>query len=113
MSEKAGKHGVFVISSERSSGGLSGSAGQPPSLPPPVAEAPPMPAIDDYLDRPKRAGGSVGHAAFGATWQVDGTHGGNVLLACAATLEAAYRRARVHARAVGMPAPAREEWCRG
>ena len=40
-----------------------------------------MPTIDECLDRLHRAGWSVGHAAFGATWQVDGTNGENVLLA--------------------------------
>jgi hypothetical protein len=32
-----------------------------------------MPPFDESLGRLKRAGWSVGHAAFGATWQVDGT----------------------------------------
>ena len=50
-----------------------------------------MPTIDDCLDRLKRAGWGVGHAAFGATWQVDGTNGENALLARGATLEEAYR----------------------
>jgi hypothetical protein len=36
-----------------------------------------MPTIDDYLGRLKRAGWGVGHAAFGATWQVDGRNGEN------------------------------------
>ena len=67
-----------------------------------------MPTIDDCLDRLKRAGWGVGHAAFGATWQVDGTNGETVLLASAATLEEAYRLACVQARALGMLAPARE-----
>ena len=39
-----------------------------------------MPTIDDCLDRLKRAGWGVGHAAFGATWQVDGTNGENALI---------------------------------
>jgi hypothetical protein len=72
-----------------------------------------MPTIDDCLDRLKRAGWGVGHAAFGATWQVDGTNGENALLARGATLEEAYRLACVQARAVGMLAPAREGWHRG
>jgi hypothetical protein len=72
-----------------------------------------MPTIDESLDRLHRGGWGVGHTAFGATWQVDGTNGENVLLACAATLEEAYRRACVQARALGMPAPAREDWRRG
>jgi hypothetical protein len=72
-----------------------------------------MPTIDECLGRLKRAGWSVGHAAFGARWQVDGTNGENVLLACAETLEEAYRLACAQARAVGMLAPAREEWHRG
>jgi hypothetical protein len=63
--------------------------------------------------RLKRAGWSVGHAAFGAASQGDGTNGENVLLASAATLEEAYRLACVQARAVGMLAPAREGWRRG
>ena len=72
-----------------------------------------MHPIDESLDRLHRAGWSVGHAAFGSTWQVDGTNGENVLIACAATLEEAYRLACVRARAVGMMAPAREGWRRG
>jgi hypothetical protein len=72
-----------------------------------------MPKIDECLDRLRRAGWSVGHAAFCATWQVDGTNGENVLIACAATLEVAYRLACVQARALGMLAPAREDWHRG
>ena len=72
-----------------------------------------MHPIDECLDRLHRAGWGVGHAAFGATWQVDGTNGENVLIACAATLEEAYRLACAQARAVGMLAPAREEWHRG
>ena len=54
-----------------------------------------MPPIDDCLGRLQRAGWSVGHAAFGATWQVDGTNGENLLLARGATLEEAYRLACV------------------
>jgi hypothetical protein len=72
-----------------------------------------MPTTDGYLDRLKRAGWSVNHAAFGSTQQVDGTNGENVLLAHAATLEEAYRLACVQARAVGMLAPAREDLRRG
>ena len=72
-----------------------------------------MPTIDESLDRLQHAGWSVGHAAFGATWQVDGTSGENVRIACAATLEEAYRLACVQAQAVGVPALAREEWRRG
>jgi hypothetical protein len=72
-----------------------------------------MHSIDDCLGRLQRAVWSVGHAAFGATWQVDGTNGENALLASAATLEEAYRLACVQARGVGMLAPAREEWRRG
>jgi hypothetical protein len=72
-----------------------------------------MPTIDECLDRLHRAGWSVGHAAFGATWQVDGANGENGLLAHAATLEEAYRLACVQARAVGMLAPARQDWRRG
>ena len=71
-----------------------------------------MPTIDDCLDRLHRAGWSVGHAAFGATWQVDGSNGENVLIALVATLEEAYRLACIQARAVGMLAPAREDWHR-
>jgi hypothetical protein len=67
---------------------------------------------DDDLGRLHRAGWSVGHAAFGATWQVDGTNGENALLARGATLEEAYRLACVQARAVGMLAPARQDWHR-
>jgi hypothetical protein len=65
-----------------------------------------MPTIDEALGRLKRAGGSVGHAAFGSTWRVDGTNGENVLIARGATLEEAYHLACVQARAVGMLAPA-------
>jgi hypothetical protein len=72
-----------------------------------------MPTIDDCLGRLKRAGWSVGHAAFSATWQVDGVNGENVLIARGATLEEAYRLACVQAQAVGMLAPARKEWRRG
>jgi hypothetical protein len=39
-----------------------------------------MPTIDDCLDRLQRASWCVGHAAFGTTWQVDGTNGENVLI---------------------------------
>jgi hypothetical protein len=39
-----------------------------------------MRTIDDYLDRLHRAGWSVGHAAFGEVWQVDGVNGENVPL---------------------------------
>jgi hypothetical protein len=45
--------------------------------------------LDECLDRLHRAGWSVGHAAFGATWQVDGTNRENALLARGATLEEA------------------------
>jgi hypothetical protein len=72
-----------------------------------------MPTIDECLDRLQRAGGGVGHAAFGAAWQVDGTNGEDVLIACAATLEEAYRLACAQTRAVGMLAPARQDWHRG
>ena len=72
-----------------------------------------MPTIAECLDRLHRAGWSVGHAAFGATWQVNGVNGENLLLAGAATLEEAYRLACVQARAVGMLAAARQEWRRG
>jgi hypothetical protein len=72
-----------------------------------------MPTIDESLGRLQRAGWSVGHAAFNKAWQVDGTNGENVLIACGATLEEAYRLAYVQARAVGMLAPAREDWRRG
>ena len=78
-----------------------------------VAEAPPMHPIDECLDRLHRAGWGVCHAAFGATWQVDGTNGEDVLHAHAATLEEAYRRACIQAREVGMLAPARESRRRG
>ena len=61
-----------------------------------------MPPTDDYLDRLKGAGWSVGHAAFGATWQADGANGEDVLIARGATLGEAYRLACVQARAVGM-----------
>jgi hypothetical protein len=67
--------------------------------------------INEYLGRLTRAGWSVGHAAFGSTWQVDGTNGENVLLANAATLEEAYRLACVQDRAVGMLAAARPVEC--
>ena len=40
-----------------------------------------MHPIDECLDRLKRAGWSVGHAAFGSTWQVDGTNGEGTCLA--------------------------------
>jgi hypothetical protein len=69
-----------------------------------------MHPIDECLDRLKRAGWGVGHAAFGATWQVGGTNGENALIARAATLEEAYRLACAQARAVGMLAPARQDW---
>jgi hypothetical protein len=72
-----------------------------------------MPTIDDCLDRLHRAGWRVGHAAFGATWQVDGSNGENVLIARGATLEEAYHLACVQARAVGMLAPERGRWRRG
>ena len=41
---------------------------------------------NDLLDRLKRAGCGVGHAAFGSTWRVDGTNRENVLLAHGTTL---------------------------
>jgi hypothetical protein len=72
-----------------------------------------MPTIDECLDRLHRAGWSVGHAAFGPTWPVDGTNGENVLLAHATTLDGAHRLALLQAEAVGMLAPAREDWHRG
>jgi hypothetical protein len=72
-----------------------------------------MPKIDECLSRLHRAGWCVGHAAFGATWQVDGTNRENALLARGATLEEAYRLACDQARAVRMLAPAREGWRRG
>ena len=46
-----------------------------------------MPTIDDYLGRLERAGWGVCHAAFGATWQVDGMNEENVPLACTEMLE--------------------------
>jgi hypothetical protein len=102
------------VDAPRGPGGWFGSIGQAAfSSASPVAEAPPMPAIDESLDRLQRAGWSVGHAAFSSTWQVDGTNGENVLFACAKTLEEAYRLACVQARALGMRAPAREDWRRG
>ena len=50
-----------------------------------------MHPIDDSLDRLHRAGWSVGHAAFGPTWQVDGTNRENLLLGRAETLGEACR----------------------
>jgi hypothetical protein len=46
-----------------------------------------MHSVDESLDRLHRAGWSVGHAAFGATWQVDGMNEENVPLACTEMLE--------------------------
>jgi hypothetical protein len=72
-----------------------------------------MPSTDESLDRLHRAGWSVGHAAFDEVWQVDGTNGENVLLAHGATLTEAYCLALLQTRAVGILAPAREDWHRG
>jgi hypothetical protein len=69
-----------------------------------------MHPIDDCLDRLSRTCWGVGHAAFGATWQVDGANGENTLRARGDTLVEAYRLACVQAREVGMLAPAREVW---
>jgi hypothetical protein len=66
--------------------------------------------IDESLDHLYRAGGSVGHAAFGKVWQVDDTNGENVVIAKTSTLAEAYRLACLQAQAVGI---AREDWCRG
>ena len=65
------------------------------------------PAVDESRDRLRRAGWSVGEAAFGPAWVVSGTNGENRLHATGATQAEAWWRACEQARAVGMLAPAR------
>src|SRR6202035_4582523 len=70
---------------------------------------PTNPSVDESLDRLRRAGWSVGDAAFGPddalTWLVTGNNGENVLKAEGRTRAEAYWRACVQAREVGMLAP--------
>ena len=64
------------------------------------------PAVDESRDRLRRAGWSVGEAAFGSAWSVTGTNGENRLHASAGTQAEAWWRACEQARGVGMLAPA-------
>ena len=74
---------------------------------------PTFPAVDESLDRLRRAGWSVGDTAFGPEhalhWLVTGNNGENVVHAEGRTHAEAYWRACVQARDVGMLArPAAE-----
>src|SRR5262249_23961980 len=96
-------------------GGPPGAGWSPPPPFPRAARPPPVPgggrrggvaaggparprgggagAAADCRDRLRRAGWSLGEAAAGAAWVVDGPNGENILLAVAATQEEAWRRA--------------------
>jgi hypothetical protein len=67
---------------------------------------PTHPTVDESLDRLRRAGWSVGDAAFGPehalVWCVSGSNGENRIEACGASRAAAYWRACMQAREVGM-----------
>jgi hypothetical protein len=73
--------------------------------PGPVMIPPNYPSVDECHDRLRRAGWSVGEAAFGSCWLVSGTNGENRIHATAATQAEAWWRACEQARAVGMLAP--------
>jgi hypothetical protein len=60
------------------------------------------PSVDECRDWLHRAGWSVGEACFGQRWQVDGSSGGNRLLARGASQAEARWRACLLAREVGM-----------
>jgi hypothetical protein len=64
------------------------------------------PSVAESYDRLHRAGWKLRSAAIGAPcparWFLCGTNGENVLVAAGRTLEEAYWRACVQARAVGM-----------
>jgi hypothetical protein len=66
------------------------------------------PSVDESRDRLRRAGWSLGEACFGASWQVDGSSGDNVLLARGAGQAQAWWRACLLARELGLLAGARE-----
>ena len=72
---------------------------------------PTYPTTDESLDRLRRAGWSVGDAAFGPehalVWYVSGSNGENALSARGRSRAEAYWRACVQAREVGMLAPPR------
>jgi hypothetical protein len=68
---------------------------------------PTYPSVDESRERLRRAGWSVGEAAFGPLWHVNGTNGANLIDASAATQAGAWWAACVQAREVGMLAPAR------
>jgi hypothetical protein len=68
------------------------------------------PTVDESRDRLHRAGWSVGEVATAAGWSVTGTNGENRIEARGRTQGEAWWNACQQAAAVGMLAPAREEW---
>ena len=70
---------------------------------------PAYPTVDESLDRLRRAGWSVGDAAFGPeyalVWLVTGANGENAVKASGRTRAEAYWRACIQAREVGVLAP--------
>ena len=67
------------------------------------------PAVDESLDRLRRAGWSVGDTAFGPehalVWYVSGSNGENLIDAHGGSRAEAYWRACLQAREFGMLAP--------
>src|SRR5262249_49587173 len=57
-----------------------------------------MPAVDECRERLRRAGWSLGEAAAGAAWVVDGRNGENLILAVGASPAEAWRQACEQAR---------------
>jgi hypothetical protein len=70
---------------------------------------PTYPTVDESHGRLRRAGGSFGHTGTAGRWQVTGSNGENRIGATGGTLAAAYWRACVLAREVGLLAPPRGE----
>jgi hypothetical protein len=72
---------------------------------------PTYPTVDESLDRLRRAGWSIGDAAFGPdyalVWLVSGNNGENAVASTGSSRAEAYWRACVQAREVGMLAPLR------
>ena len=75
-------------------------------------KAPHYPCVDEFCDRLRRAGWSIGDTAFGPehalVWLVTGTNGENTVVSPGRSQAEAWWRACEQARAVGMLAPARE-----
>ena len=73
---------------------------------------PHYPSVDESLDRPRRAGWSVGEVAGTSVWCVSGTNGENVIKVEGRTQAKAWYRAVLQARACGMLATAERQRAR-